>query len=208
MTKEITATVSSQNLVITPSVLGVQATVSEYVLKITFDEDWDNADTILVTFTGSAGQKIAEKYDAENGVLIPWEVLTTPGKVSVGAVGYIGTEIRLTTTGLYDRNTFVVLPEACGLSAAMTPTPDVYQKLVRTIDQVNGTIGNLAELDTDDKSNLVAAINEVLGKIDEGGGTVKSVNQVSPDDNGNVQLSPSDIGAQNNITISGTTLQL
>lgn len=200
--KIIEAMISEQNLIIKPSVISVAESVNAYSLKIAYDEEWELVDTKVVTFTAANGTSIAIPDNGEEaGVLIPWEVLQCPGKVSVGVVGYAGTELKLTTTGLYDRNTFVVLPAAFGLATALTPTPDIYQKLLQTINQfnegleeTNGKIGNLADLETEAKDNLVAAINEVLNG-GGGEGTVKSVNQVEPDSDGNVELSASDIGA-------------
>lgn len=154
MATTIIGTIREQNLVIPPSVISVAQTVGEYRLKITYDAQWNAVDARVVTFRGANGIAIAVPDNGEEeGVLIPWEVLNCPGKVSVGVVGYVGTEIKLTTTGLFNRNTFVVLPEACGLKAAVTPTPDIYAKIIQTI-------GDLSALQTEDKSSLVAAINE------------------------------------------------
>lgn len=193
--KIITATVTKQNLIITPSVLSVAESVNAYALKITYDAEWRDIDTKIVTFKGPCGRAypIPDNGD-ENGVVIPWEVLRTPGKIHVGVIGYKGAEQKLTTTGIYERNTFVVLPAAFGLSEAITPTPDVYQKIVQTLEVMQGEIGDLRNLETETKENLVSAINEVAeatGAV----GNVKSVNNKQPDQNGNVTLTPTDIGA-------------
>lgn len=152
----ITGTIREQNLIIPPTVIAVAQTVNEYRLKITYDPQWNAVSAKVVTFLGANGVAIAiPDNDEEEGVKIPWEVLHCPGKVVVGVVGYVGTEVKLTTTGLFNRNTFVVLPEACGLQSAITPTPDIYAKLLETI-------GDLSALKTEDKSSLVSAINEVF----------------------------------------------
>ena len=190
--KEITASVTGQNLVLDQTVLNVAGTVNLYKLKITFDKDWENADTKIVSFANGCGKAIAVEYDETNGVTIPWEVLQAPegqiGKVHIGVLGYAGTTLRITTTSAYEANVLIVMPASLGLEAAMTPTPDIYQKLLQAIAAEDNKIGLLANLDTDDKSNLVAAINEVLSKIEQGVGTVKSVNNIEPDDNGNITL--------------------
>lgn len=194
--KTIEATVQKQNLVITPSVLSVAESVNAYALKITYDAEWADVDTKIITFKGPSGRAYPIPDNGEeSGVVIPWEVLRCPGKVYVGVIGYKGSVQKLVTTGIYERNTFVVLPAAFGLSEAITPTPDVYQKIVQTIELMQGEIGDLADLTTEAKNNLVAAINEIA----EGGGatgTVKSVNNVEPDASGNVQLGAGDVGAQ------------
>ena len=76
--KEITASVTGQNLVLDQTVLNVAGTVNLYNLKITFDEDWENADTKIVSFSNGCGKAIAVEYDETNGVTIPWEVLQAP----------------------------------------------------------------------------------------------------------------------------------
>lgn len=174
--KTISAKIAEQNLIITPSVISVAESVGAYSIKIEYDDQWNDVDSKIVTFRGANGASFAiQDNGEESGVVIPWEVLLCPGKVSVGVVGYIGTTEKLTTTGLYDRNTFVVLPEACGLKSAMTPSPDIYQKLLQTINKfnedlakTNENIGDLANLETDDKTNLVNAINEVLKNAGKG----------------------------------------
>lgn len=166
--KIITATVTDQNLIVSSSVLSVSETVGDYNLKITYDSEWDEADKII-TFKNSNGLAIAIKDDeSEDGVQIPWEILRCPGKVTVGVMGYIGTTQKLATTGIYERNTFIVLPAAFGLQEALTPTPDVYQKLMQALEEVQGEIGDLDDLNTEAKNNLVSAINEVLSQV---GGT-------------------------------------
>lgn len=181
----INATINSQNLNIQQSVLSVANSVNAYKLVIEYDEMWDNVDRKIVTFSSGNGKNIAVE-DFGEGVVIPWEVLqfkgNRAGEVVVGVIGYQDTTIKLTTTGLYKTNTFLVMPEAAGMSAAMTPTPDIFQKLLQVI-------GDPAALDTTDKSSLVNAINEVLSQIGEGG--VTSVNGQT----GDVTITAEGIGA-------------
>lgn len=204
--KTINASVTEQNLIIPPSVLSVQESVSLYELSITYDSEWDDVDTKIVTFRGANGYSVAIE-DTGEGVTIPWEVLSCPGKVYVGVVGYAGSVQKLTTTGLYDRNTFVVLPASLGLKEAITPTPDIYQKLLQVI-------GDPASLNTQDKSSLVAAINEVLetagvtsisddsGAEASGDVSIKTVNGNSLIGTGNIEIKGGFAGAK----VENTTL--
>lgn len=212
--KTISATVNNQNLVIAPSVISVAESVNAYAIKISYDAEWEGADKI-VTFKGANGKAFAIKDEGtEPGVIIPWEVLRCPGKVSVGVMGYIGSEMKLATTGIYDRNTFIVLPAAFGLQEALTPTPDIYQKLLQTIDSLNGKIGNLNDLNTEAKNNLVAAINEVLkaagvteikddtGESLTGSVPLKTINNQSILGSGNIKIKGGGVTA----TVEGTTV--
>ena len=54
--------------------------------------------------------------------------------------------------------------------------------------QLQTKIGDLRNLGTESKENLVAAVNEVLQKSTTAGGTVKSVGGIGPDQNGDVPL--------------------
>ena len=226
--KQIQATITDQNLNLQQSVISVANSVNAYQLVIAYDSDWDDVDRKIITFSSGNGTNIAVE-DLGEGVVIPWEVLQfrgdRAGEVYVGAIGYEGTVAKITTTGLYKTNILLVLPEVAGMTTAMTPTPDIFQRLLQTINQINGRIdatdqeiqdnvaeltgmiGDLDNLETEAKNNLVAAINE-LAQGGGGSGTVKSVNNIEPDQNGNVQLSPADIGAQASITIDGTTLNI
>lgn len=208
--KQIQATITDQNLNLQQSVISVANSVNAYQLVITYDSDWDEVDRKIVTFSSGNGTNIAVE-DFGEGVVIPWEVLqfrgNRAGEVVVGVIGYQGTTLKLTTTGLYKTNVFLVMPEAAGMSTAMTPTPDIFQRLLQAINSIDSQIGNLNDLDTEAKNNLVAAINEIV-QGGGGGGTVKSVNYVEPDENGNITLTPANIGAQINITIDDTTLNI
>ena len=204
--KQITGSVQGQNVIIDKSVLPVQGTDGLYKLKLTYDDTWGAVDTKIITFTNGGTHIAVEDTGEEDGVTIPWEVLqaspTNCGFVTIGVIGYAGTTLKITTTSVYKRNQLIVLPEVFGLSSAMTPTPDVYQKLTQgladaltAIENANAKIGSLASLNTEDKSNLVAAINEVLSQIGTGSGTVKAVNNIEPDEEGNVTLTAENVGA-------------
>lgn len=192
--KTITATVEQQNLVIEPAILEVAGSVGIYALQITYDSDWDEVERKVVNFLGATGFCIAVVDESDDGrITIPWEMFACPGKVSVSVVGFIGEDQVITTTGLYERNTFMVLPTGIGLKVVAEPTPDVYVKLLRALDSVEdqlAALGSLDDLQTSEKNTLVGAINEVLEKA------VRSVNDVLPDDSGNVELESQDIGIE------------
>lgn len=206
--KKIKASIKDQTLTIEQSVINVAGSVNAYALEIAYDAEWDEMDTKIVTFTHGPIRLGIQDDGSEDGVVIPHEVLTFPGVVTVGVVGYKDSTAKLTTTGLYKRNTFVVLPQALGLADALTPTPDIYVKLVNKLEELQGDydnlsdeMGSLSDLETQNKDNLVAAINEVLNS-GGGSGTVKSINGIGPDADGDVELSYDDVGAQEKIGLT------
>lgn len=84
-----------------------------------------------------------------------------------------------------------------------------------TLGEVAEQIGDLSNLDTEDKSSLVAAINEVFAKPSGGGGgggtgtgTVNSVNGNAPDSQGNVELTAEDVGAASSEALTEQTAKL
>jgi len=160
--KVITGAVNGQNLTLDQAVLNVAGSVNLYKLKIAFDSDWDNTDAILVSFSAAHLENpIISLYDRREGVDIPWEALQAPqgkiARIKVGAMGYQGTEVKITTTSQFNGNELVVLPANMDYDSAVVPTPDVVQTIF-------AKIGDLAKLDTEDASNLVNAINEVISK--------------------------------------------
>lgn len=209
--KKIKASIKDQTLTIEQSVINVAGSINAYALEIAYDAEWDEMDTKIVTFTHGPIRLGIQDDGSEDGVVIPHEVLTFPGVVTVGVVGYKDSTAKLTTTGLYKRNTFVVLPQALGLADALTPTPDIYVKLVNKLEELQGDydnlsdeMGSLSDLETQNKDNLVAAINEVLNS-GGGSGTVKSVNHKDPDADGNVALTYTDIPGRPSLATVATT---
>lgn len=123
-----------------------------YPCAFTFSKDWDGYNKIVRFRAGEEVQEISlmSGYRCD----IPWECLLKPNiHLEVGAYGLQGEDIILNTTwtdlGLIHEGTYDV-----DVSPPKEPTPDVYQQIITSI-------GNLEDLTTDDRTNLVVAINEV-----------------------------------------------
>ena len=108
-------------------------------------------------------------------VLAP-QVLTAPGLVRASII-LIKNAVQLTTFPLS------ILVESIP-GAGSEKSEDYYH--YTTFDALNRAIGNLADLETENKGSLVAAINEITHG--SGKGTVKTVNGLSPDENGNIEV--------------------
>lgn len=104
------------------------------------------------------------------------QMLTAPGLVRTSVV-LIQDSVQLATFPLD------ILVEA--MPGAGGETSEDYYRYT-TFEEINNAIGDLANLRTEDKSSLVAAVNEILRK--GGTGTVRSVNGIEPDEAGNVAL--------------------
>lgn len=85
------------------------------------------------------------------------QMLTAKGKVTASVVMYLGT-VQLATFPF-------VLNVVENPAAGQSISNDYYY--LQTWDDVNAAIGNLADLETEDQSSLIAAINEVAKRTSE-----------------------------------------
>ncbi len=143
-----------------PGRLVVADSKQQVYANFSLDEEWDGL-TVTAIFTNAWGTASYKKLLGAEPVEIPTAVLATPGfRVSLHGSGNNGAK-RLPTVYM-DRPVAV---HRAGALIGMTPEdtmPELWE-------QVLAAVGNLSKLDTEDKSSLVAAINEALKS---GGGTV------------------------------------
>ena len=125
-----------------------------------FDSWWDGL-IVTAVFKGS-GAPISVPLLGATETVVPWEVLKRPSTLlRIGAEGRLpdGTLVIPTTWATVG----IVMSGANATDdLAKPPTPTAF-------DRIMSQIGNMNDLATEDKSSLVAAINEALTK---GGGTV------------------------------------
>ncbi len=139
-----------QELVTSGSVNTVEA-------EFSFDEAWAGYDRVAVFKNGDEVREVV--LGEEGRCAVPWEVLEKSGFLTVGVYG-IREEMRIAT--IYS----APLPVAPGAGAAppgREPTPGIYMRLKKSI-------GDLSDLETDGKTDLVSAINEVFETGGQGGG--------------------------------------
>ena len=137
--------------------------------EFVFDSAWDGLAKTAVFQAGS------EKRDVLlTGALctVPWEVLKTAGYQLV--IGVYGSNAEGT----------LVIPTVYAMCGSIAPgaDPSGEESIDPTLPvwgQMQGMIGNLAELATTSKDNLVAAINEAAQSGGGGGGTPVTEQTVS-----------------------------
>lgn len=120
-------------------------------VEFSFDSPWEDLDKTAV-FQANRVCKIVDRLDAET--VVPWELLEKPGAFL--SIGVYGT----------NKDGTVVIPttwaNVCAIAVGVHPDGDpstdpslpIYQKLV-------SELGNPTYLRTEEKDNLVDAINEV-----------------------------------------------
>lgn len=139
--------------------------------RCVFDGDWDGLTKQIIFTNGEISKSVLMTSDEE--YLIPHEVLTA-GKLYISAVGLgANGEKRLTTKKMAMPITVL---EAGHLSG---DTPEAYTP--ETWEQVLTALGDLSQLNTAARENLVAAINEVFATGGGSGSDGKSAYEIAVD---------------------------
>ena len=132
-------------------------TVGLNKISLSFSDEWAIF-TKQIDFTNEQRGE-TRRISAEVGVCtVPWELLRSEGDITcyVRGIGSDGSLVLRTN----EANLGTVLGSADGnVPGTGTPTPDVC-------DETAAKIGDLSKLETDEKSQLVGAINEVKRKAD------------------------------------------
>ena len=149
----------------------VAGSVGVYAVTLDYDAQWDNAPVRVVVFDGGLCNKRISVQDTTGTVTIPPECIAHGAHgnwLQIGVLGFDGTgKLRITTRAMRDG----LRIDPAGVSDSDVPqdpptaTPGLWEQLVTDI-------GNLSDLQTVDKSSLVAAINEVWSSGGSGGSSV------------------------------------
>lgn len=130
-------------------------------IEFEYSTDFDG---LALTAVFTNGKKTVDVLNPDKQCVIPHEVLDTVGAVvKVGIYAVKGNELVIPT--VYATIGIVLKGADPSGDVSADPTLPVWA-------QINGIIGNLDDLDTDAKDNLVAAINEAA---QSGGGGSASV---------------------------------
>lgn len=159
MNKNLSFSVSAQRIELTDAAMLVAGTVNEYTARFTFDADWDGYRRTAVF---SCGDISREQLLTDDACTVPWEVLVANGYLRVGVYG-IKDGSRLPT--IWTERRMYINPGAGPTQEAADPSPTLVEQLL-------GRMGDLSALKTEDKSSLVAAINEVWSSGGSGGASV------------------------------------
>lgn len=159
MNKNLSFSVSAQRIELTDAAMLVAGTVNEYTARFTFDADWDGLQRTAVF---SCGDISREQLLTDDACTVPWEVLVSNGYLRVGVYGTKDGS-RLPT--IWTERRLYINPGAGPTQEAADPSPTLVEQLL-------ARMGDLAALKTEDKSSLVAAINEVWSSGGSGGASV------------------------------------
>ena len=147
-------TITGQRIELTEPVMLVAGTVHIYTAAFVFDSAWDGYTKTAVFRSGDVER---EQLLTDDACTVPWEVLLPGAYLKVGVYGTMDGS-RLPT--IWTERTQYINSGAGPTEEAAKPSPTL-------VEQLTAKVGNLDALKTEDKSSVVAAINEVW---DSGGG--------------------------------------
>lgn len=152
--------VKNRNMQITKNPVIVEDGQMVNVLVFEFDAEWAG---MSVDFFLSDGKSEAYRfhYDGEP-YAIPTQLISEPGVLQVGVIGYIGSDVRLTVAKMV--TPFVVIIQSVhGEQEPPEPIEDIYGQISGALDDAKGVV----EAANEAISDVVAAVSRANEAADE-----------------------------------------
>lgn len=161
--------------------------VQAYKVCFVFDDTWAGLKKIALFKAGDVS--IETPLDENDMCQIPWEVLKKHGvDLLIGAVG-VDQGVKVLPTIWVNAGMIQI---GVGNTNPSIPSPSLYQQLL-------SMIGDLKNLSTDAKDNLVAAINEVYLKSEHDVAVDQDVDTMLDDVFGNTSLVTGEVATNQDI---------
>lgn len=152
--------VENRNMQITKNPVIVEDGQMVNVLVFEFDAEWAG---MSVDFFLSDGKSEAYRfhYDGEP-YAIPTQLISEPGVLQAGVIGYIGSDVRLTVAKMV--TPFVVITQSVhGEQEPPEPIEDIYGQISGALDDAKGVV----EAANEAISDVVAAVSRANEAADE-----------------------------------------
>lgn len=192
MIKTLSYTVTGQRIETTETAMLVAGTVNVYTARFAFGAEWDGLQrTAVFAVDGITREQLLE----DDACTVPWEVLVADNRLRVGVYGTKADGTRLPT--IWTKRRLYINPGAGPTQEAADPSPTLVEQLL-------GRIGDPANLKTEDKSSLVAAINEIKETGSSGyatkdkAGTIKVGENLAISEDGVLSVITTDTAQQDN----------
>ena len=154
MIKTLSYAVTGQRIETAETAMLVAGTVNVYTAKFAFGEAWDGLQRTAVFASSDNSTTVTrDQLLKDDACTVPWEVLVAGNRLRVGVYGTKADGTRLPT--IWTERRLYINPGAGPAQEAADPSPTLVEQLL-------GRMGDLSALKTEDKSSLVAAINEVF----------------------------------------------
>lgn len=192
MIKTLSYAVTGQRIEVTEPAMLVAGTVNVYTARFAFGAEWDGLQrTAVFAVDGITREQLLE----DDACTVPWEVLVAGNRLRVGVYGTKADGTRLPT--IWTERRLYINPGAGPTQEAADPSPTLVEQLL-------GRIGDPANLKTEDKSSLVAAINEIKETGSSGyatkdkAGTIKVGENLAISEDGVLSVITTDTAQQDN----------
>lgn len=192
MNKTLSYTVTGQRIEVTETAMLVAGTVNIYTARFAFDAAWDGLQrTAVFAVDGITREQLLQ----DDTCMVPWEVLVAGYYLRVGVYGTKADGTRLPT--IWTKRRLYIKPGAGPTQEAADPSPTLVEQLL-------GRIGDPANLKTEDKSSLIAAINEIKETGSSGyatkdkAGTIKVGKNLAISEDGVLSVITTDTAQQDN----------
>lgn len=152
--------VKNRNMQITRNPVIVEDGQMVNVLVFEFDAEWAG---MSVDFFLSDGKSEAYRfhYDGEP-YAIPTQLISEPGVLQVGVIGYIGADVRLTVAKMV--TPFAVITQSVhGEQEPPEPIEDIYGQISGALDDAKGVV----EAANEAISDVIAAVSRANEAADE-----------------------------------------
>lgn len=150
--------VKNRNMQITKNPVIVEDGQMVNLLVFEFDAEWDG---MSVDFFLSDGKSEAYRFHYEGEpYAIPTQLISEPGVLQVGVIGYIGADVRLTVAKML--TPFAVITQSVhGEQEPPEPIEDIYGQISGALDDIKGLTNDANEaisgaLDAASKANDAA----------------------------------------------------
>ena len=192
MIKTLNYAVTGQRIETTETAMLVAGTVNIYTARFAFCAEWDGLQrTAVFAVDGITREQLLE----DDACTVPWEVLVAGNRLRVGVYGTKADGTRLPT--IWTERRLYINPGAGPTQEAADPSPTLLEQLL-------GRIGDPANLKTEDKSSLIAAINEIKETGSSGyatkdkAGTIKVGDNLKISEDGVLSVDTTDTAQQDN----------
>lgn len=163
--------INGQRIELTEPVMLVAGTMNIYTASFAFDSAWEGHTKTAVFRSGDVER---EQLLTDDSCEVPWEVLLPGAYLKVGVYGTRDGS-RLPT--IWTERTQYINSGAGPTDEAAEPSPTL-------VEQLTAKVGNLDALKTEDKSSVVAAVNEIWES--GGGGSGASVTDAAINEDGHL----------------------
>ena len=192
MIKILSYAVTGQRIETTETAMLVAGTVNIYTARFAFGAEWGGLQRTAVFAVDGITR---EQLLTDDACTVPWEVLVAGNRLRVGVYGTKADGTRLPT--IWTERRLYINPGAGPTQEAADPSPTLVEQLL-------GRIGDPANLKTEDKSSLVAAINEIKETESSGyatkdkAGTIKVGKNLAISEDGVLSVITTDTAEQDN----------